>query len=121
MSDNYDDIRDDDEPNSNETPTVSSGGGLGVSKKQLGLILGVVIALAVIVWWVRSSADSSSASSEIKKAKDADLGGEAAIDDKEGDDGEIKIPANPDSQLDKDEAVLAELKNRGKFGAGGSD
>lgn len=110
-------------PELNETPDVStpstpnSDDGLmsavPLSKRQLALIVAVVV-VAVVVWRLRQT-ESKSGGAEVELAKiDESLGaGEVAVN---GEDEKIHIPNDPDDPLAADAAAYEALKKSGKVG-----
>jgi len=88
---------------------------LGLSRRHL-LILGVVVAVA-IAWRLRQSSNSSggqsAAAQEVAEARDAEIGDVTVTEEEGAENVEVVVPADPDDELEKDEAVVEMLREAG--------
>lgn len=104
----------------NDNDGLIPTGGLGISKRQTFLLIGLVVVAALIMWRLRQDRDDNGgggqAAEEFKKAVQEDIEGEVEITDRDGDGNpEIEVPINPADELEKDEAVIEALKASGKM------
>lgn len=106
--------------NTPATPQDASDGVLSsvsfsLSRRQ-AILLATVVAVAVLLWWLRSRSESEP--SAIEAVREADL--EGGVDaESDGDDGEeIHVPQDPSDPLAADSAVLQALKANGTITGG---
>jgi len=93
----------------------------GLTRRQMLIIAAVVV--VVVAWKLRDSSDdggTSSAQDEVEKARDPDLGDVKVREDEEADEPEVVLPANPDDELEKDQAIIDYFKESGHI-SGGDD
>ncbi|AGC65542.1 hypothetical protein K745_gp17 [Haloarcula hispanica virus PH1] len=88
----------------------------GLSRAQL-LIIGLVV-VAVLAWKLReSSSDGGESGTKAREAvdsmRDPDLGDVKVREEEEAEEVEVVLPANPDNELEKDEAIIQHFKNAG--------
>ena len=103
---------------SSPEPDDSSLPNLGLSQRQILLILAFVVVAGVFYWRFKKSDEPETGDGsieELEKAISDDLAGEVTFDD-EG--GAIEVPTDPTDELEKDEAVLEGLKASGKMFGG---
>jgi len=95
----------------------------GLTRRQL-LLIGLVV-VAVLAWKARdSSGDAESgtqAGEEIEKARNPDLGDVKVREEEDADDVEVVLPANPDDELEKDQAIIDYFKHAGHISGGDED
>jgi len=109
-----------------------SGGGMfdggiptfGLTRKQL-LLIGLVV-VAVLAWKARDSGtddaeSGTKADEEIEKAHNPDLGDVTVTEDEDAEDVEVVLPANPDDELEKDQAIIDYFKEAGHISGGEDD
>lgn len=91
----------------------------GLSRRQMLLIALVVV--LVLAWKLRDSDGSGSGSSaqdQIQQVKEPDLGDVKVREEENADEPEVVIPANPDDELEKDQAVIDYFKDAGHIDGG---
>ncbi|ALJ99680.1 hypothetical protein BGV91_gp17 [Haloarcula californiae icosahedral virus 1] len=95
----------------------------GLTRRQL-LLIGLVV-VAVLAWKAKqSSSDAESgtqAGEEIEKARNPDLGDVTVTEDEDAEDVEVVLPANPDDELEKDQAIIDYFKESGHISGGDDD
>lgn len=94
-----------------EIPDGTNRFGIPLSRRQIVLVIGVSIIVAIILWRRRVN----SSSRDLEDSESPRNQGESepvAIDDE---DGPIYVPQDPDDELEKDAAVIDALRDRGKL------
>lgn len=95
----------------------------GLTQRQLLLIALVIV--AVLAWRMKQSGggdgSGTEAAEEIEKAREPDLGDVTVREDDDADDVEVVLPANPDDELEKDQAIIDYLKDAGHITGGDED
>lgn len=111
---------------SNDTPAIADSGGGGdggggggmtsslpvpsVDKKTAAVGLGVIVALAVAWYvWSRSGPSGTSAAAAKEQLKG---GRTSTVEDEDGDDS-IEVPQDPQNPLSADNAVVEQFRDRG--------
>lgn len=107
--------------NSGSSGGMLSGVSLGLTRRQL-LLIALLVALA-LAWKMRSGSDGGSSGSSSKDAveslKSEDLAGEVSVKgDEEAEEArmELRVPTDPDDELDKDRAVVDYMRESGLIG-----
>ncbi|AAY24947.1 ORF 21 [Haloarcula hispanica virus SH1] len=87
----------------------------GLSRAQMLLIALVVVAL--LAWKLRDSSGDSEGGTKAREAvdsmRDPDLGDVTVREDDDAEEVEVVLPADPDNELEKDEAIIQHFKNAG--------
>lgn len=82
-----------------------------VDQRRLMVLIGLVVVLAVAIWWVRENGGPSSATADGYEIESSEFV-------ENGQDDEIHVPTDGD-ELDKDEAVYDALVEQGAMKGGG--
>lgn len=88
--------------------------GVGLTRRQL-LLVAVVVA-AVLLWYARSRADDGdgeNAREQVEDMRDADLGDVTVTEQEDQEGVEVRVPADPDDELEKDAAIIDYFKEAG--------
>jgi len=96
----------------------------GLTRRQL-LLIGLVV-VAVLAWKAKQSSSSDAesgtkAGEEIEKARNPDLGDVKVREEEDPEDVEVVLPANPDDELEKDQAIIDYFKDAGHITGGDDD
>ncbi|APW99399.1 hypothetical protein CHINAEXTREME_17195 [Halobiforma lacisalsi AJ5] len=105
----------------------SSGFSLGVSKRTLALLGGILFLAAAVYWYGTRSSGQTAGTASDEATDDSENTDEDDVEiDVSADEtaavhkGEIIVPQDPSQPLKGDEAVVQELKKRGRL-TGGDD
>lgn len=120
----YQDIQDSEPPGTNQQPDVggSSSGSLSlpsISRRQAFLGVTVVVLVALVVWQLRQRSEQVAWEDEdraaVEQVEDYDFEANRLAEDAAE---EIRVPSDPENELDKDAAVLDGLRRAGVMGGG---
>lgn len=95
----------------NDEDTASPSLLPSVDQRRLMVLIGLVVVLAVAIWWVRENGGASSATADGYEIESSEFV-------ENGQDDEIHVPTDGD-ELDKDEAVYDALVEQGAMKGGG--
>lgn len=86
--------------------------GIPPSRRQTGLLIGLLVVVAVILWRRRINPGRTPAPEEAPENETVEN-----CQSEECESETIYVPQGPDDELEKDAAVLDSLRGRGKLGA----